>query len=123
MADRALSQEAMLAGLHDIRLPSQAAGSVLADLLAAVALGLFLAVVVALVLRFLLRSRPSTKPISVKDRLTRIGTLPEDDQRLALLHLLKQDHPHVYARISARLYEPGGLPDLHGLEREVSGRD
>lgn len=123
MADRALSEEAMLAGLHDIRLPSHSAGGVLADLLAAVALGLFLAVVVALVLRFLLRSRPPTKPVSMKDRLMRIGALPEDAQRLALLHLLKQDHPQVYERIAARLYEPGGMPDLRDLEGEVSGRD
>ena len=113
MADRALSEEAMIAGLRDIRLPSDAAGGLLAEMLAALALGLILAVGLGLVLRLVSQARPRGTPPQPVD------TLAEDAQALALLRRLKEVAPERYRVLAAQIYQPGGMPDLEQLRREV----
>ncbi|MFZ5963715.1 hypothetical protein ACOXXX_12235 [Thalassococcus sp. BH17M4-6] len=114
MADRALTEEAMLAGLRDIRLPSEAAGGLLGELLTALALGLLLAALLGCAARWVTSARTSDRR-----RAAALADLPEEDQRLALLHRLKTAAPARYAEIAARLYQPGGLPDLDTLRAEV----
>ncbi len=117
MAGRALSEDAMLAGLRDIRLPPEAAGGLVAEGLAALALGLLLALAIGSVLRLLSRARQLDA--GVPDPLARIAALPEEDQRLALMALLKTRAPERFAELSATLYRPGGLPGLEVLRAEV----
>ena len=115
MADRALSEEAMLAGLRDIRLPPDAAGGFAAELLAAVALGLILAVVAGWMLR-MLRAAPRLRHAPPPQRA---AALSPDQTRLALLHDLKTRRPDIFARYAPSLYRPGGLPDAEELERAL----
>jgi hypothetical protein len=115
MADRALTEEALFAGLRDIRLPDQAAGGVLAEVLAALALGLVVAVVLGLVLRMLTLARPVAATAA-----TDVSTLPEEEQTLALLRILKANAPERYAALRGRIYQAGGLPDLAELRQEVA---
>ncbi|MGY9048934.1 MAG: hypothetical protein ACKVKF_18290 [Rhodobacterales bacterium] len=121
MLERALNEEAMLAGLRDIRLPAEAPGGLLAEVFAALALGLLLAVGIGLVLRGLSRARPARQ--RAEDPLARIDALAPQDQRLALLALLKQRAPARYAVLAERLYQPDGLPDLGALRAEVMRHD
>ncbi len=102
MAESALSEEAMLTGLRDIRLPADAPGGLLAEALAALALGLLLAVMLGCLLRLVTQLRPRPQTAKVLDDL---DTLPEEDQRLALLKRLKAGAPRT-------LCEPdtGALP-------------
>ncbi len=120
MAESALSRDAMLAGLRDIRLPADAPGGLWADLLAALALGLMLAVLAGLVLRLMTRARPRGPIANAADG---IHALPEEDQRLALLRLLKARAPDRYATLTQALYQRGGLPDIAVLRAEVRRHD
>lgn len=121
MADSALSKEAMLTGLRDIRLPGDAPGGLLAEGLAALAFGLLLAVLVGGILRLVTRVRP--RRAVPDDPLASIGALAEEDQRLALLRMLKLRAPERYAVLTQALYQPGRLPDVATLRAEVQRDD
>ncbi|MFD1343091.1 hypothetical protein [Litorisediminicola beolgyonensis] len=116
--DRAISEEALLQGLADIRLPSEAAGGLVAELLAALGLGIALALCLGLLLR-LMTTRRSRRPTQATD-----AALPEDDEAraLALLRRLKARDPARAAALAPDLYRPGGLPAVARLE-EALARD
>ena len=114
MADPALSDAAMLAGLRDIRLPPDAAGGIVADLLAATGLGLLLAVLLGWGL-----SRLRLAPRRPGPGTARAVALTPDQRRLALLHDLKARRPEVFARYAPTLYRAGGLPESEELERAL----
>ncbi len=120
MDESALSEEAMLTGLRDIRLPADAPGGLLAEALAALALGLLLAVMLGCLLRLVTQMRPRLQTANALDDL---DTLPEEDQRLALLKRLKAGAPERYASLTQALYQPGGLPDISTLRAEVQRDD
>lgn len=123
MADRALTEEALLRGLYDIRLPADTPGGLTAELLAAIGVALIAAVLIGLLLRGItLPSTKTTEP-GLQDRLSALAGLPPEDRQIALLHLLKSQRPEAYKQITARLYAPGGTPDLATLEAEVVGHD
>ncbi|SNR67092.1 hypothetical protein [Puniceibacterium sediminis] len=121
MADSALSKEAMLEGLRDIRLPGDAPGGLVAEGLAALACGLLLAVLIGVILRVVTRVRP--RRAVPEDPFRSIGALAEEDQRLALLRMLKARAPERYAVLAQDLYQPGGLPDVGALWAEVRRDD
>lgn len=124
MADRALTEDAVRAGLQDIRLPPDAAGGALAEGLAAVGLGICLAVLLGLILRqtAFSRTRPA-QSAAANGPLHDDFPQSEDARRRALMRELKQRRPAAYDRLRALLYQPGGLPDIATLEAEVRRDD
>ncbi len=121
MADRALTREAMLNGLHDIRLPAEAAGGLAAELLATIGLALAIALLIGIALRTVTRPRQARPEPGAADRLAALQGLPTDERQIALLHLLKAERPDAFRHLSGRLYAPGGMPDADTLETEVRG--
>lgn len=120
MSDRALTAEAVLAGLQDIRLPAEAPGGLLAELLAALGLGLLLAFLLGAALRlFSVAWQTGQKPPSLDQKLRAAAALPEDQRRLALMHLLKAKRPEIFAELAQELYREGGLPESNVLEAEL----
>ena len=116
MTDRPLGRDGLLAGLQDIRLPVDAPGGALAEILAAVGLGLFLAALCALALSLVTRQGP--KPAADASLVPDPGGR---DRVSALLRELKARRPDRFAALAPRLYAPGGLPTVEELERELAG--
>lgn len=110
--ERAISEEALLQGLADIRLPAHAAGGIAAEILAALGLGLALALCLGLVLRLVMIRTVARPPTDSGD------ALPEDDEAraLALLRRLKARDPERARALAPDLYRPGGLPPVARLE-------
>lgn len=118
MAGRALTEDAVLAGLQDIRLPAAAPGGLVAELLAAIALGLLIALALGLLARVFLRPRARENG----NRADLKQPESEDALRLQLLCELKVSRPEVFAAYAANLYAPGGLPDIAVLKAEIQAR-
>ena len=116
MSDRAISQEALLSGLRDIRPPQLAAMDMAADLAATVAMASGAALLVVLLCKALSTPRRAPAPPGPRD----ISALPDAERRVALLHLLKARAPDRYAALRARLYRPDGDLDIATLEAEVA---
>lgn len=117
MAERALTEDAMLAGLHDIRLPGEAPGGLAAELLAAAGLGILAALAVAALLLLVTRARaamPERQPAPAEAREIDAGS--EAALRRALLRRLRRERPDRYAALARDLYRPGGLPAPDALE-------
>ena len=115
MADRALSEEAMLAGLRDIHLPPAAPSDATADLLAAAGIGLALALVVGAALRTVTaRRRPPDG---------RTGAPTGELDRVQALFRLKVRRPERFALFRPLLYRRGEQPDLETVLRELRGHD
>lgn len=119
MAYRALTEEAVLAGLQDIRLPPEAPGGLTAELFVAIGIGLLLATAFGLLSRLMTRARRSEWQAAAGP----LARMPVDARRLELLRRLKQMRPDTYAALAARLYAPGGLPDIAMLEAEIGRGD
>ena len=120
MAERALTEEAMLAGLHDIRLPADAPGGLVAEVLAAGGLGVLAALVVAALVVALTRLKPATSARPDSNH----GEIDSDNdnaRRLRLLHQLKTERPEAFAQLSSDLYRKGGLPEVAAIERMMKG--
>ncbi len=99
--ERALGEEAMLAALHGLRLPAEAAGGAPAETLAGLGLGLLLAALIGRTIRAGLIRRP---------REDLPEGLDDEARRLLLLRRLKAEAPERYAALAGGLYRPGGLP-------------
>lgn len=123
MADRALTEEAVLAGLQDIRLPHTAPGGFIAEVLAAGGLGLCLAFLVATLLRHTFLSRGEAWRIGSPSDPPVAQPISGSERHLALMATLKEKRPEAFGEICARIYEPGGLPDMATLEAEVQRDD
>ena len=114
--DGAMSEAAMLASLHDIRLPASAAGGAFADVAAAVAIASVAAILVLGLVRLFTVRRPrglSEDPLPVADDLT------DAHRRVVLLHRLKHLAPDIFYKLRARLYRPGAVT-LEEIEREAA---
>ncbi|WP_300035505.1 hypothetical protein [uncultured Roseobacter sp.] len=119
MAERALSEEAMLASLHDISLPAQAAGGLASDLAMTVGLAGVAALIVAGGLRALGRRARRSGPPDLKDRLGQLRDLPESQRRPAFLHLLRHHAPERYAQLARDLYHPRSALTSEALQAEL----
>jgi hypothetical protein len=119
MIDQAMSEAAMLISLRDITLSVEAAGGLGADIAATVGLAGILALFIAGMLRlFSMRRRVAVPPL--RGQFLEIRKMPDDDRRIALLHLLRQAQPERYAAIKGALYQPEGGVDIATLEAEVA---
>ncbi len=120
MTERALTEDAMLASLHDIRLPSDAPGGLLAEALAAGGLGLLLASGVAALV--VLLTRLNTAALAKTDTNSgESGAVGDDARRRRLLRQLKDAQPERFAKLAQDLYRKGGLPEIDALERMIDG--
>lgn len=119
MTETALTETAMLAGLRDIRLPAEAAGGWPADLAAAVALAGGAALLVGWFVRLLSLRQTKARPRDLQDELSDLAALPDDDRRIALLHLLKTRAPDRFTTLQEGLYRPEGGPEVARLQAEV----
>ena len=117
MADRALTEDAMLAGLHDIRLPAEAPGGTVAEVLVAIGIGILLAVAAAALYALLSQARGSVVRPPVAEDIPDAGA-----ESRALLRQLKRERPERYADIARDLYRPGGMPVVEALRNMVGGR-
>lgn len=121
MAERALTEEAMLEGLNDIRLPGDAPGGLAADLVAAAGLGILLALAAAALLSFVTKRRPARVPMTERHE-PETGAGDEAARRRALLRRLKRENPGRYSEFARDLYRPGGLPDTAALRTILEAR-
>lgn len=120
MTDRALSQEAMLASLRDIRLPDTGAGGWPSDFAVAVGLAGAAALLVGLAVRLISQRRRVHMPPTPRQQLDAALDLPEADRRTALFQILRTQAPERYLALTRDLYSPHGAPDTRILEAEVA---
>ncbi|MCP4070881.1 MAG: hypothetical protein GY742_03965 [Hyphomicrobiales bacterium] len=119
MNKQGITEVDFLAGLHDIRLPSEAAGGLASEILAALGIGLLLAVCIGL-LAPLVTKRKSKIPLpGLPDRIEALKLLPDEGRAIALLHLLKENNPEAAAGFCRNIYSPGGIPQISILENEL----
>lgn len=111
----------LLAGLHDIRLPAQAAGGAAADILAAVGFGLLLALCLSPAVRALTRTGRRGGEAGLAARLAEIERLPEAQRQSALLRVVGEVKPEYLRRKGADLYRRGGLPSAADLAAALRG--
>ena len=111
--------EALLAGLHDVRLPVEAAGGAPAEILAALGLGLLLALCLAPAIRALTRPRQAPAADDLAARLAALDALPAERRRDALLRLVAEHRPQTLRAIEPAIYRPDGLPSAEALEAEL----
>lgn len=116
MTDRAITKEALLSGLRDIRLPEPGPMDMLGNVTATVALASIAALLIVGAWRLL--SSPRLREGS--QRAPDLAHLPEPERRVALLHMLKARAPERYAALRSQLYRPDGDLDLATLEAEVA---
>ncbi|MBY6047200.1 hypothetical protein [Vannielia litorea] len=115
---QALTEEAVQAGLVEIRLPADAPGGLIAELAAGAGMGLGLALCIALLLRPVLRGRERPPaPASFAQRLAAADALPEEQREIALLTLWREADPSGYGAQRSQIYARGGVPE--GLERRL----
>ena len=117
--EQGFSRETMLAALRDIRLPGDAAGGWLAEMLVSIGLAALAALICLALLRLVFRHKTTPKALTLAETIQQVETLPEQAQRVALLHLLKQHAPERFAALSQRLYAPHAL-DLATLKAELA---
>ncbi len=103
-----------LVGLHDLRLPPDAPFQAVADLAAALGVGLLLAWLLSPLLSRLTLRR--ARPVSLEDQIAALATLPDDRRIPALLHLLAKRAPEAARRFGDGIYCPGGLPPAAEVE-------
>lgn len=120
MTDRALSENVMLSSLRDIDLPAHAAGGLAADIAITLGLAGFAALAVAGLLCLMSLQRVPAARDTLQLRLEDARALPEEDRRLALLHLLRDRDPDRYYALVRDLYRPNGGPDADQLEKELA---
>lgn len=121
MADLALPLDEMLTGLRDIRLPVDAPGGLMAEIIVMLGFGALLALGVALALRMITTQRPprSGHAPDLNTQIKTLRALPEDQRAMALLHLIRQRAQGD--ALPAGLYTQGGIPNSETLETILLG--
>lgn len=123
MSGNAISKEALLAALQDIRLPNSAAGGTIAELAAIVAFGGLAALITTSVLRALSLQRRKLSTEPSEPWATQETAADPSARRLAALRQLKARAPERYARFADALYRPDGHPTLEQIEAELARLD
>ena len=109
--------ETLLAGLQDIRLPADAPGGFLAELLVVIGLALGLALLVSLALRpFLRRPEQMAAPLSLSAQIAALRDHPADDRVIGLLALIRTHAPGALPGLRPRIYGAGDPPAVAELE-------
>ncbi|MFD1156274.1 hypothetical protein [Roseovarius aestuarii] len=116
MAERQMDTETMLGALNDIRLPAEAAGGQVAEMLVAAGAGLALAWLVALLVTASRRGVQATTP-SLAVRIDALRELPAAERSVALLHLARDEGIALPA--VASLYGAGEFPRPEEIEAQL----
>jgi len=119
MATGGLTTEDLANSLQDIRLPDAAAGGLLAEILAALGVGLLLAFCVGMIVRLVSRRRSAPRLATLAERIVALEDLPEPERALGLLHILKERDPQAAAQYGSAIYARGGLPDAATLKAAI----
>ena len=109
--------DTLLAGLQDIRLPADAPGGLLGEMLAVVGLAFCLALLVSFVLRAVLRKPdrvPAPRPLPAQ--ISALRDLSEDDRVIALLGLIRTHTPGRLPGLRSRIYGCDDPPRAVELE-------
>ena len=120
MSDGALSETALLASLRDIRLPSDAAGGILAEIAVAVGAAGLSAITLVLLLRLISRRQVRVDPPTLQDHIDALAQGTDAERRVGLLHLLRRHAPERFAKLKPDLYRPNSALDIQQLETEVA---
>lgn len=120
MSDGALSETALLASLRDIRLPSDAAGGIFAEIAVAVGAAGMCAIGLVLLLRLISRRKVSVDPPKLQDHIAALARGTDAERRVGLLHLLRTHAPDRFAELKPDLYRPNSALDNQQLETEVA---
>ena len=115
----AVSKEAMLAGLRDIRLPPPVAGEAFADVAASVGLAGVLALAVALCWRAIAERQTRPRPATLSAQVEAFAELPEGERRSELLKLLKNARADRFASLRPHLYRPDAPFTNDQIAREI----
>ena len=100
--------ETLLAGLQDIRLPADAPGGLLAEMLVVIGMALGLALLVSLALRVVLRRPERTAvPLSLSMQVAALRDRPADDRVIGLLALIRTHAPGALPGLRSRIYGTG----------------
>lgn len=111
MEDRGISTDDVLKALQDIRLPADASGGVVAELLAAFGLGLLLAWCLTFFLSLATGQSTGLKPGHTKPAELESDAGSDEDRTVILLHELRRVAPGEAKRLARDIYAPGGTPD------------
>ena len=112
-----MTESDLIAALHDIRLPVLGPRDRIADIAAAVGIGLLLALGLSPLLRRL--SRPAEKPPSIANRIKAARCLPQSAQQQSLLKLIAETNPEILRELGDDIYRPGRLPSVAELEKRL----
>lgn len=124
MEERGISTDDVFNALQDIRLPADASGGIVADLLAAFGLGLLLAWCLTFLLSLAARQPTGLEEGHTKSAEPGSDAGSDEDRTVMLLHQLRRVAPVEAKRLARDIYAPGGTPDqetvraaLHRAER------
>lgn len=119
MEGRALTIDELIAAMHDIRLPADAPGGFLAELFAAIGVGLAIALLFGWVLsKFTVRPKKQELR-TIEQRVAEVKDLTEESKVTELLHILKVVDPVRATSFSASIYERNSLPDASSIEQAI----
>ena len=110
---------ALLAGLHDIRLPVEAAGGAWAVAAAAMAVGLLIALCLTPHIRLMTAPRRREAPRGLTERLAALDALPPERRQEALLRLAAETRPELLTRLGPGIYRRDGAPSAAAIEAEL----
>lgn len=114
----------MLAGLQDIRLPEIAPGGLIAELAAAVGVGLLIACAFSFLIPILTRKATPNSAPSLSEQLDVARQLPEAERSVSLLHMLREQDKDTADALQDRLYGQEDFPSSRELEqllRQIEG--
>lgn len=118
MADPTLPNE-LLAGLQDIRLPESAPGGLIAELAAAVGVGLLISSVLSFLIPILTRKETQNRAPSLDEKLDAARQLPEAERSVSLLHMLREQDKDAVDALQKRLYGQAEFPSSQELEQQL----
>lgn len=109
----------IMARLHDIDIPALS----LNDLTALVLLALGLGGIAALCIRVIATQFANPALPSLPHAKHNVAQMRPQDERLALLHQLRDQNPERFSSLASQLYTPSQEPKLATLRAEVSRDD
>jgi len=119
MEGRVLTIDELIAAMHDIRLPADAPGGFLAEMFAAIGLGLGFALLLSWLLSQFTKKLETKVAQTVEQRVASVQNLQEDAKVTELLHILRSVDPARAKSLSASIYERSSPLDAAKIEQVI----